>query len=124
MPSFSQPLKTGFAAAGARALVTAPTPIHALPSAARDPAPAPAAGPPLPLLGPRALPLDLLRVPLNAPIPILAESHSLACLDEAAGHLVQPGLVLAPDAGHGHASPAAGGARRSKFSCISIYASI
>lgn len=68
--------------------------------------------PALPLFGPRALLLGLLRLPLNPLIPSRAERHPVAPLHEASRQIVQPGLVLAPDAGHGHASAAAGGARR------------
>jgi hypothetical protein len=68
--------------------------------------------PPLPLLGPRSHPLGFLRLPLNPLVPSRAERHSIAPLQEATGQFVKPGLVLAPDAGHGHASAAAGGARR------------
>ena len=49
---------------------------------------------------------------LNPLIPSRAECHPVAPLHEAAGQLIKPGLVLAPYAGQGHASAAAGGAER------------
>jgi hypothetical protein len=66
--------------------------------------------PALSFLGPRALPLGLFRLPLNLPLPRGAEFLPIARLHEALGQLVQPGLVLASNARHGHASAAAGGA--------------
>ncbi len=59
--------------------------------------------PALPFLGPRTLPLGLLRLPLNPLPPRRAVLRRLPTERVAPRQLVQPRLVLPASAGHGHA---------------------